>query len=297
MNILCYDVGGTDIKYGLLNERADILEKGSIPACKDSLEAFLGQIKEIYDGYADKVEGVTMSMPGVIEPKTGYFHAGGAYNNIIHGINMKEQFAEFIDKPISIANDAKCAAQGELGYGSLKNYNDAIVVVLGTGVGGCLIRNKEIIYGDTLMAGEFSYILTNGRTLGSMIGHQCGIPGLIESVQKQLGTDEPLNGRIIFERANNGDEKVRQGIYEYCFDVATLINNLFVIFNPQVFAIGGGISAQPLLFEMIDKAFEDIAGIYGPYYFGKPEIIACQYRNDANLIGALHNYFVENGTN
>ena len=70
MNVLCFDVGGTSIKYALMDKEAKILEKGNFDATTDSMESFLSSIKEVYESYKGRFEGVSFSMPGVIDPAT-----------------------------------------------------------------------------------------------------------------------------------------------------------------------------------------------------------------------------------
>ncbi len=294
MNILCFDVGGTSIKHAILNEKAEIFEKGGFPAATESMDAFLSSIREVYECHKDDIEGVSFSMPGVIDPDTGFFYTGGAYDEFIHDTNMSDIFHTFIDRPLTITNDAKCAAYGELGYGCLKDINDAVVLVLGTGIGGCLIKDRKPIYGKHLYAGEFSFINLTGTVKGEdLFARKCGAQALEKLVQRQLETEEHLDGHRIFQLANAGDERVLKALHDFCFDLAMQIYNLQVIFDPEVFAIGGGISSQKILFGILDECFEQIREGYGPMFFSKPEVVACLHRNDANLIGALYRFISE----
>ncbi|MCR4634568.1 MAG: ROK family protein [Erysipelotrichaceae bacterium] len=294
MNVLCFDVGGTSVKYGLLNESGEILEKDSFPARTGSMEAFLSSIKEVYDKYAGRFEGVSFSMPGVIDPDTGYFISGGAYDGFMHGINMKEVFSSFIKEDLVITNDAKCAAYGELGYGCLKDVNDAAVIVLGTGIGGCLIKDRKPLYGAHLLAGEFSFINTTSQSgFEGAFAKRCGVAGLLNRVKEELQDGKEYSGREIFAMANEGNEKVLNALRRFCFDLAVQILNIQVIFDPEVFAIGGGISQQKILFELIDEQFQKIKEARGQLFFRIPDVVACAFRNDANLIGALYRFVSE----
>ena len=295
MKILCYDVGGSSTKYAILDENAQFYDRGSVPSETASMEDFLASVKEIYDRYDNEICGVSFSMPGVIDPVTGYFHTGGAYDRFIHDINMKDVFHTIIDKPVLITNDAKCAAYGELGYGCLKDVNDAVVIVLGTGIGGCLIKDREVIYGKHLLSGEFSYINTAGTTdFNDSFAFRCGTQGLIKRTREVFETEENFTGRQIFDLVNKGEEKAKEALHMFCMDLAIQIYNLQVIFDPEVFAIGGGISAQPVLFEVLDDCFREIERSHGDFFLGKPDVRVCTYGNDANLIGALYRFVKEN---
>ena len=93
--------------------------------------------------------------------------------------------------------------------------------------------------------------------------------------------------------ANEGNEKVLNALRRFCFDLAIQILNIQVIFDPEVFAIGGGISQQKILFELIDEQFQKIKEARGQLFFRIPDVVACEFRNDANLIGALYRFVSE----
>jgi len=121
---------------------------------------------------------------------------------------------------------------------------------------------------------------------------RCGIYGLLKHVQEALGEEVELSGIEIFDRANNGDEKVIAGIDAFAREVAIQIININTIVDLERVAIGGGISVQPLLLELIQKNYDDIYSYYQQYAFpcAKVELVTCQFNNDANLIGALYQH-------
>ena len=132
---LVLDIGGSSIKYAMMNESAEFLSKGSVKTPLDCIESLVEIIGQIYDDYKFEIEGMAISMPGVLDSDTGYAYSGGwlKYNS---GQNIIEVLKKRCNTVIAIENDAKCAASAELGFGSLKGCKDAAVIVLGTGVGG-----------------------------------------------------------------------------------------------------------------------------------------------------------------
>lgn len=230
-------------------------------------------------------------MPGVIDPIKGYSYSGGALT-YISDLETVKVLQKRCPTKITIGNDAKCGANAELGYGSLQDIDDGAVVILGTGIGGCLIKDHKVHTGKHFSAGEFSFIKTdindpyNWNSLWAM---KNGITGLLKRVQEQLDTDKEYSGIEIFEMANNGNAKVIDAIDKFALDIAIEIYNIHLIFDCQKIAIGGGISAQPLLIDLIkknvDKVFESLG-----FPFSRPEIVVCHFRNDANLVGALHQF-------
>lgn len=290
-NYLTLDVGGSAIKYALIQEDLTILEKSSVSTPMDTLEHFIETIGTLYDQYASQISGIAISMPGIIDPQNGYSYTGGALR-YIDKLETVKVLQERCPTNITIGNDAKCAANAEIGYGNLKDIQDGAVVILGTGIGGCLIKDHQVHTGRHFSAGEFSFIKTDYHSSLSWDDAWCtrnGITGLLARVQEQLETDEEMSGFEIFEMANQGNEKVIEAINQFALEIATQIFNVHIIFDCEKVAIGGGISAQPLLIELIQKNLDLIFEHLG-FDVAKPEIVPCLYRNDANLIGALYQH-------
>ena len=287
---LVLDVGGSAIKYAVMDAEKNIYERGKVPTPLDCLDSFVNSVQSLYNTYSD-VSGIAMSMPGRIDPNKGYCYTGGALT-YIHDINMAELLSERCGVRVTIGNDAKCAANAELGFGSLQDIQDGAVVILGTAIGGALIKDHKVLSGCRFGAGEFSNIVTDyhkpydGDTSWYASN---GINGLLLHIQEALETEENYTGEEIFEMANNGNEAVLKGLNQFCLETAVQIYNINQIFDCEKVAIGGGISAQPLLLELIKKNFDEI---YNSCYASTlpPEIVVCEYRNDANLIGALYQH-------
>ena len=287
---LVLDVGGSAIKYAVMDAEKNIYERGKVPTPLDCLDSFVNSVQSLYNTYSD-VSGIAMSMPGRIDPNKGYCYTGGAlaYN---HDINMAELLSERCGVRVTIGNDAKCAANAELGFGSLQDIQDGAVVILGTAIGGALIKDHKVLSGCRFGAGEFSNIITDYHNPydGDTSWYASnGINGLLLHIQEALETEENYTGEEIFEMANNGNEAVLKGLNQFCLETAVQIYNINQIFDCEKVAIGGGISAQPLLLELIKKNFDEI---YNSCYASTlpPEIVVCEYRNDANLIGALYQH-------
>lgn len=286
--ILAIDVGGTNIKYALWEK--GLKEVKEIPTPSNTLEAFLEAIEKIIIE-SKPIEGIALSFPGFINREEGTKHGGGALENI-PDINLVELFEDRFKIPTTIENDAKAAALAETQYGPLKNKKSGVVIILGTGVGGGIVIDGEVLIGNSLLAGEFSFIntkITNKFDYSNCMGQIGGGPGLSKEVYKSSGLKN-LNGREIFhEILENKNEKVLKGLENFCEDISWLINNLNFIINPDLFLIGGGISAQPLLIELIKKKVKQYLDSI-PFDIPEPEIITCKFRSKANLIGAVINY-------
>lgn len=295
MEFLVFDVGGTAIKYAVMNKKAEIIEKGSTPTPLESIEKFIEVIGGIFDGYNDRIAGMAMSMPGRIDSNRGYLFTGGSLE-----YNTDKEIVSILQKrcpvPITVENDGKCAALAEAWHGSLNECDDGIVVILGTGVGGGIIKDKKLHKGKNFIAGEFSFIFTNNAAFENDISHiwagQAGVSGLCIPVAKSKNLPiEEVDGLKVFEYANNGDKEVLNILDDYCYRLALQLFNLQYIYDPEKIAIGGGISKQELLIKCIkDNVEKHYNNLRPPFMPIKPEVVTCKFYNDSNLIGALYNY-------
>lgn len=296
MNYLVFDVGGSSIKYAVMNEKAEFYEKGKVPTPLDSMKSFIDTIGGIFDQYKDNVEGIAISMPGRIDSDRGYAYTGGVllynYDKDIVSILRKR-----CPVPITVENDGKCAALAEAWIGSLADCNDGIVVVLGTGVGGGIIKDKKLHKGNHFTAGEFSFIFTNNASYEGPYSEfwagQAGYMGLLVPVSnlKQIPLED-LNGHKVFKMANDGDEEVLKILDDYCYRMVIQLFNLQYIYDPEKIAIGGGISSQNILIEYIQKNVEKYEKSL-KFNIVTPEVVRCKFMNDSNLIGALYHFITK----
>lgn len=286
----CIDVGGSAIKYALVGEYHELLEKGQVPAPHASREEFIEVVGSLYDRYADQVSGMGVSMAGKLDSKTGYISSAASFA-FFTGRNLVDDLAKRCPTHITVENDARCAALAEMYYGSLVGVDDAIVVVLGTGIGGAIITDGRMLDGARHCSAEFSLL----RLYGKADTDDCwtfkgGAKGLCRMAQAATGTTKKLNGIEVFERYDAGDERVIAAVREYVDIAAVQLYNLQCVLDTSVIAIGGGISARTDLIDMIRDRLQAIFDAEAIYQVPPqmPQVVPCTFRNDANLIGAWH---------
>lgn len=291
---LVLDIGGSAIKYALMTKEAKFIEMGKVLTPLDNIENFVETIGRVYDLYKDVIKGIAISMPGILDSRNGYAYSGGAllYNN---NKDIVKILKERCPTSITIENDGKCAALAEVWKGVLRDCNDGIVIVIGTGIGGGIIKDRKVHKGKNFFAGEFSFMATdisNSDDLNNLWGLKNSVNTLIKEVANVKGLPaEKVDGHVVFEYANNKDKQVLEVLEQFTDNMANQIINLQCVFDPEKIAIGGGISAQPILIEFIRKSldknykkFESIAHV------PQVEIQKCLFSNDSNLIGALYNF-------
>ena len=296
MKYLVLDVGGTAIKYALMTEKLEFLEKGKIKTPRDSIENFIDNIGNIYDKYKNDIEGMALSIPGVLDSDTGYMYTGGSleYNT---DKNMLKVLGERCKTKIAIENDGKCAALAELWKGNLQECENGVVILLGTAVGGGIIKDKKLYKGKHFFAGEFSFIAGNINVMSNndkeWWGSLNGLDGLLDDFAKvkNLNRNE-IDGIKFFEYANNDDKDALEILNKFTYKTALAIINLQCILDADKYLIGGGISEQDILIKYIKKNIDDYHSQF-EYFVPKPVVDRCKFRNDSNLIGALYNFLIK----
>ncbi len=290
MKKVVIDIGGTSIKYALMDMEANIYDQKETATPRDSLDSLLNVICNIYYQY-EEVDGIALSMPGNIDSDTGQIYTPGSlvYNE---NINIIDKLHERLKVMISVENDAKCAALAEVWKGNLKDCDDGIVLIIGTGIGGGIVHQKEVIKGKHFFAGEVSYLVCDMEEFDfkNAFALKGSTTALIQKTAVLKHMDPSvLDGKKVFELIANNDEDACLAFDEMCTYLAKEIYNLQCIFDPEKILIGGGISRQPILLtrisEKIDQLYKKI-----PVAIPHPRLDVCRFYNESNLIGALYHY-------
>ena len=273
MKIMVFDVGGTEIKYSVMDEQMHRTDSGAVPTPQDTQAQFLDAVYRLYAPHKDEVSGIAMALPGFVDNRTGYVSNGGAllYNT---ATPVGQLLAEKCGCPVILENDGKAAAMAELANGALKDCCNAAVFIIGTGVGGGIIANGQLVRGVHFTAGEYSFVNTNAEAWDAPdqnMACQCSTSNLLKWY------------------------RALEVLQRFCHAVAVQIYNLTVLLDVEKVAIGGGISKQPLLLESLRSAYN---GLYASragqaYMEGLPrcQIVPCAFSSEANQVGVAAAYF------
>lgn len=294
MKKLVLDIGGSAIKYAVMDEKAEIFQRGEATTPLDKIESLMDAIKGIYECVKAEVNGIAISMPGNIDSLTGQVYSPGAltYNE---NINIIDKIHEYINLPVSVENDGKSAALAEVWKGNLADCSDGVVMILGTGIGGGIIKNRKVHKGNHFFAGELSYIMSdiNNLDINNVFALKGSTAALImEAAAVKKVDPQSINGHDVFQWINDNDPDVIEVFEKITMNIAMQIYNLQCILDPEKVLIGGGISKQPIL---IKKIRDNLERIYSIIPFNIPQAIVdtCKYFNDSNLVGALYNYYLQ----
>lgn len=291
--ILSIDVGGTFTKYAVMTgtRTFKITVKDKVATAKKNHEDFMEGLADIFNAY-DDVEGIALSMPGLIDAERGICLASELFK-FNNGCCVTEELKAMCGVPVTVENDANCAALAEVKSGALTDVKDAFVLVFGSMVGGAFVRNREIYRGAHNCAGEVSFTLKSSTSVMSEKNFYtsdisaAAFQKICAKVLK-MSPDEVTSEKI-FELINENDDEMLEALYKYAHGVAVKIFNLQLLFDPERFALGGGISEQQSFIDAVNDKLDELCE-KAPAYLPRPEVVACKYHNDANLFGALYRY-------
>lgn len=296
------DIGGTTIKIGVLDYFGNILNKNEIKTNKEnSGDNILKDVANYILSYSkdnnisfSQIKGVGFGVPGpVIDNLVSVCVNLGWVNK-----NVKEEFSKLIpfETKICVANDANVAAIGEMYKGNKFSYNNAILLTLGTGVGGGVVVGSKAIDGFNGAGGELGHVKVDFKYNFKC---NCGLEGCLETVASATGVVNIakyylLNEKSILSNIENFtckdvfdnidcDDVSKKVVEEVCKYLGYVCSILAVTTNPEVFIIGGGLS------KVGDVLVESVKKYYKQYAFPpvkNTNIILASLGNDAGMIGA-----------
>lgn len=281
MGLAVFDIGGSAVKYGKW-ENKQLSETGQFKT-PETFEAMQKEMNNVITTFGNGITGVAISSPGAVNVKERRIDGISAVP-YLHERPIFDELEAALGFSITIENDANCAGIAEMGLGAGQGMNHVAFVVIGTGVGGAIFINGQLYKGAHLFGGEFGLMVSrNGRNLSS----NGTAVNTADRFSKEIG--EVITGKELFERYDAGDPAAIEafdGMYAHLTDA---LYNIQVSIDPEMIIIGGGISARPDVTEEIRKRLYDQLVEFG-VPGAMPEVTACQFLNDANLIGAAVNY-------
>ncbi len=258
------DIGGTNTKYGIVNHRGVILEKGDLktdayPEIEDFIEALYQTLHPVIEKH--EKDGLIRGI-GIGAPNGNYYNGTIEYAPNLHWkgiIPLADLVSEKFGQPSALTNDANAAAVGEMTYGAARGMKDFIMITLGTGVGSGIVANGQLIYGADGFAGELGHTiirpggrLHKGTKLRGSLESYASATGIVltalefldqskeESLLRNYKKSE-LNSRIIYECASKSD-KIAKEVYRFTGQILGEALANFVMFSsPEAIILFGGV--------------------------------------------------------
>lgn len=286
-NILGIDMGGTAIKYGVYNTNGESIPdtEGKIEANRNwSFEEIVNTVEDLKNQCSKSVsiDGIGLSVPGVVDKHTGMITFGGALEKGLHKKDLRQAVEEKLNIPTSIENDANCAALAEFWLGSGKGCENIVVITVGTGLGGGMILNKKLHQGSHSFASEFGLLFYQPTNSEADDWAYVSTSRLIKRAAQVDSTIE--NGKDFFA-ALDINSKVKEVYQDWIEKMARGIYTVATVVDPDKVLLGGGISKQQRIYSDIKNELDKITSF--PYYF---TVESCHFFNDAGKIGAVYNW-------
>lgn len=304
------DLGGTNIAVGAVDAAGVIVAKKSAPTLAkrehgliiDDIVALCLDVCKEAGCDMEAIASVGIAVPGGVDEKSGEIIF--TPNIPFSGLNIAEILSKRFDgKRVGVVNDANAALLAEIKCGAAVGYENAVMITIGTGIGGAIAINGRILSGINGMAGELGHIVIKRGGKPCSCGRQgcfetyasaTALVNLtkqeIESCKKTgeytlMADTVEINARVAFDAYKQGDAAAKRVLDEYIDALSGGIISLINIFQPDVLLIGGGVSGEKqflidLLAPYIDK--ED----YARGVTKRTRIATALCGNGAGIIGA-----------
>lgn len=285
---ICIDIGGTAIKYGVV-QSGEIPEIIRTDSCKtpENGTKILQKVFDIIEALkrnCGQTEAVCISSAGIVNSEEGCILE--ANDDLIPGYTgtkIADRVKEKFGTPCFVENDVNCAAMAEYYAGAAKGYHSMLMLTIGTGIGGAFIAGGKLLKGHTYSACEVGYMNMEEGTFEEI----AATSALVARTAKRLHkTADEISGKWIFEQAQDGNEVCIEEIDRMCDILAKGISNICYVLNPEIVLLGGGISAQTdWLKPRIEMGMEKYLI---PVIRKKTKLDFAKFKNQAGMIGAYY---------
>ena len=302
--ILAIDIGGTFIKFGLVDNDFRISNQSKVPT-PSSLDNFWITLESIISSFKNGISGIAIACPGEIN-RRGFVFKGGLIPYLT-AIPLGTRLSKTYQLPVKVINDADAAVLAEARYGSLQDLDCGAALVLGTGVGLGIVSQGDLLTplsvtrylrspspqskSQTSLPFQWELFM---HGLVSLVDNKGSAVGFVHEASQLLGLDQDDGPAVFSAIEGNQSEELNLLFKDYCHEIAVLVLNLQSFFRLEKVVIGGGISSQNALIEGIVNAYEELFKDKSELGLESITIQACQFHNDSNLLGAASYFASEN---
>ncbi|MQQ65441.1 sugar kinase [Streptococcus sp. HMSC074B11] len=289
MKIIGIDIGGTTIKADLYDDFGTSLNQfKEIETIIDydlGTNQILNQVCDLIGEYIlnYSIDGVGISTAGVVNANTGeIIYAGYTIPGYI-GVNFTSEIEKRFGLSTFVENDVNCAALGELWKGQAQDKKNVVMVTIGTGIGGSIIVNGQIVNGFNYTAGEVGYIPVGNSDWQS----KASTTALIHLYQKKsLKTNQ--TGRTFFTDLSSGDKVAKETFEIFVENLTKGLLTISYLLNPEILILGGGILAKKDI--LLPEIQSSLAKNAMDNRFLPKNVVAATLGNEAGRIGAVKNF-------
>jgi N-acetylglucosamine kinase len=289
--ILCFDIGGSRIKAGLVpagDSSGAVRPLGDAPTPTADFPGFLAALAGFARGHA--LRGVAISIAGVVEPETGEIRVANI--PCADGKPLAAEIAATLGLPVVVLNDADCFVLAEARFGAGRGHSSVFGIILGTGVGGGLVIGGQLVQGAGGFAGEWGHgpVLAPGAHGLPPFACGCGMTGCLDAVGGARGIERlyrhvgggDLPSTRILEAWAEGDAKASRVVALWGDILAGPLAMLLNVTGAGIVPVGGGLANVPALIAALDAKVRQ--GLLRQS--DRPLLIPAQCQPEPGLIGA-----------
>ena len=286
MVVLGIDIGGNQIRAGMVNEEGAILASRTTPTPAD-LDTFLPSLQDAIRWLVESTDlpsGVGVGCKGTINPDTTCIESLHGHLHFLQGLRITDIVGLPLEVPVFADNDARVALAGEMVWGAARGRENVLMLTLGNGVGGAALVNGRLLRGHSGMAGHMGHLTVDPH--GAICS--CGSRGCLEtvfsaraieaeawaavhrgceSVLTQLFREQPqlASCRTVFQAAREGDTVALSIVSRAIYNLGAAVAGLLHIFDPEIVILGGQVAdaGADLLIPLQDEVWARSRGLLG----------------------------------
>ncbi len=285
------DIGGTFIKYGIVNEKGETAERFETPTEAHKGAGFLMDricgIIESLKGRNAAIAGIGISTTGIVDNGRGTIIYANDNFPGYSGLKIKETLENKFKLPVLVNNDVNSAAMAEMWIGAARGRKTFFCMTVGTGIGGAIVIDGKLFRGANFMAAEVGYF--NKKGADEYYENRASVSALIAMAKKECGADENIDGISIFKNINAGVKAYNDIFESWTGELAAGIADIICMFDPGLVIIGGGVSRQKIFIEAVRAK---LTGLLPGVFIEGTDICAADCGNDAGMIGSVYEFLM-----
>jgi glucokinase len=246
-----FDLGGTHLKYGLINERGGVVfnSKSTTPPFMDDLISLLRKTWEtLKKREPERIASAGFGFPGIFNLKEQKIFQSPNYPEI-DNFDLISALSRFVDVPFWIDNDANMAAFGEFKRGAGQGVQSMVLLTIGTGIGSGIILGGKLWHGKCGFAGELGHVIVNPNGERCKCGSQgcleteSSAPKIVKNYKIFKKTKEDITAEDVYHRAKKGDQAAVDAFAQAGFYLGIGLASIINFINPEKMLLGGAVTA------------------------------------------------------
>lgn len=288
-NYVAVDIGGTSIKYGIVDENGKVVLDSKTPTeaekgGKHLVQNVIAIIDSLIESHPE-ISGIGISTAGVVDVSTGCIvHANDNLPDYV-GTSWNHIISDYFQLPVFVCNDVNAVALAEAWVGAAHGCNNFICVAIGTGIGGAAFINGKLYTGAHYKAAEIGYMNTAGNE--TAYENKASTISLVKNIISATG-DRDVDGISAFSRAKSGNTIYANILDEWFDELAKGIANTVLCFDPELLIIGGAVSSEGEPF--LQRIHEALKKYLPEEFLSGIRMKTAKCGNHAGMIGSVYSF-------